>query len=405
MSMDLNKTLPDVCCTCTVLQQSILNKDIEGRACNTIFSLNENVPSAQTFPTQSRISDCHVSNGLPVKKKRAILRSRDSLYSHQRRFSANEGTKTTDRGNIVSRLSVVIIALIAGLCCVVSFAALILQIRQQSVITKLQTTTENLRIAVTQSEGNNRLCLPCAELLLEPFSADTSELGDLMKHEEKGQGICCAKLVTQISVLFNLFAKRKQMERCSTETKSSYTCNASDTVTAGSPSFSANGNSFGNISAHLQAGTQPVNKETDAQIRNWSFGPVAPGTHLTNIRLSSDNRSLVIPESGRYFLYSQVGLLIYYNPEAPLEFPSPSQSLIHVVYRYNMIYPTSHEELLRSDVTQCWEQKKDYGRYTSYVGASVLLNKGDLVYVKVSKIEFLSKSDFGVTYFGLFKLG
>ncbi|KAH3804585.1 hypothetical protein DPMN_132872 [Dreissena polymorpha] len=52
--------------------------------------------------------------------------------------------------------------------------------------------------------------------------------------------------------------------------------------------------------------------------------PVAPGTHLTNIRLSSDNRSLVIPESGRYFLYSQVGILIYYNPEAPLEFQSHS---------------------------------------------------------------------------------
>ncbi|KAH3804690.1 hypothetical protein DPMN_132978 [Dreissena polymorpha] len=129
MSTDRNKTLPDVCCTCTVLQQSIPNKDIRVRACNTICSLNENVPSAQTIPTHSRISDYHLTNGLPVKKKkRAMLRSRDSFYSHQRRFSANEETKTTDRGSIVSRLSVVIIALIAGLCCVVSFAALILQI-------------------------------------------------------------------------------------------------------------------------------------------------------------------------------------------------------------------------------------------------------------------------------------
>ncbi|KAH3804711.1 hypothetical protein DPMN_132999 [Dreissena polymorpha] len=58
-----------------------------------------------------------------------------------------------------------------------------------------------------------------------------------------------------------------------------------------------------------------VFSESDSQIRNWSFGPYSPGTHLTNIRLSSDNRSLVIPESGRYFLYSQVGILIYYNPK------------------------------------------------------------------------------------------
>ncbi|KAH3804691.1 hypothetical protein DPMN_132979 [Dreissena polymorpha] len=187
------------------------------------------------------------------------------------------------------------------------------------------------------------------------------------------------------------------MKRCSTETKSYKMCNKFGT--AGSPSIPANGNSFRNISAHLQAGTQPAHTGSDSQIRNWSFGPDSPGTHLTNIQLSPDNRFLVIPQSGRYFLYSQVGILIYYNPEAPLELQSPSQSLIHAVYRLSMIYPTGHEELLRSDVTQCWEQKKDYGRYTSYVGASVQLNKGDLVYDKVSKIEFLSKSDFGVTYF------
>ncbi|KAH3804708.1 hypothetical protein DPMN_132996 [Dreissena polymorpha] len=160
MSTDRNKTFPDVCCTCTRLQQSIINKDITGRTCNTLFSLNENVLSAQTFPTQSRTSDCHLSNSLPEKKKkRAMLRSRDSFYSNQRRFSANKETKTTDRGSIVSRLSVVIIAQIAGLCLVVSLAALIIQIRQQSGITKLQTTTENLRIEVTQSEENNKLCL------------------------------------------------------------------------------------------------------------------------------------------------------------------------------------------------------------------------------------------------------
>ncbi|KAH3804715.1 hypothetical protein DPMN_133003 [Dreissena polymorpha] len=123
------------------------------------------------------------------------------------------------------------------------------------------------------------------------------------------------------------------------------------------------------------------------------------------MRHSSDNRSLVSPESGRYFLYSQVGFLIYYNPEAQLDPQSPAPSLFHSVLRYNFLYPLGDEELLRSDVTRCWKQKKDYGRYTSYVGATVQLNKGDLVYVKVSKIGFLSRDEPCLTYFGLFKIG
>jgi len=141
-------------------------------------------------------------------------------------------------------------------------------------------------------------------------------------------------------------------------------------------------------------------------IRNWKIGREAPGTHLTNIKLNHDNYSLVIPESGRYFLYSQVGFLVYYNGEDTGVHPEEgAQSLFHFVYRYNVIYPSPHEKLLRSDITQCWEKRKDYGRYTSYVGASVQLNKGDQIYVKVSKIELLSKGESGLTYFGLFKMG
>lgn len=134
-------------------------------------------------------------------------------------------------------------------------------------------------------------------------------------------------------------------------------------------------------------------------IRQWKHG--YPGAHLSNINVTAENSRIVVPETGVYFLYSQVGYLLYYD--VVTETTSP-QSLFHVVYRYNAIYPLDGtEELLRSVVTQCWEKNKDYGRYTSYVGASLQLNKGDQLYVKVSSIQSVDKGA-SSTYFGLFKI-
>ncbi|XP_052216695.1 uncharacterized protein LOC127834716 isoform X1 [Dreissena polymorpha] len=355
--------------------------------------------------------DDQVENNLKEKRKN-FSTSRDSSGSHHNQLNeAEEAAPSKGKLSITSRMSIIIVGLLVILCCVVSFAALIMNIRHQVTISNLLTTTETLRSALAKAEDRSNLCLPCADLSLGPFPENTPGLDELLKRDEDGHHICCAKTSHQTSVFLNLFAKRKQEEKCAqelinSETKPSALCNPSGT--AGSPSIPTNGNSFGNISAHLQAGTQPSNLVGDVPIRNWSIGPVAPGTHLTNIQLSHDNHSLVIPESGRYFLYSQVGFLIYYKQDQQDTLLDPqdrSQSLFHSVYRYNVIYPLGDQELLRSDVTQCWEQKKDYGRYTSYVGASVQLNKGDLIYVKVSKIQLLAQGEAGVTYFGLFKIG
>ncbi|KAH3808401.1 tumor necrosis factor ligand superfamily member 10-like [Dreissena polymorpha] len=316
-------------------------------------------------------------------------------------------TDYKDRNAVrASKLRAIIIGTSVAIivCSVVALIAISMTIRQQETIEELQTTTENLRSRLAQLEENAKLCLPCAELSLSPFPEDTPEVADLIKHYENGQQICCAKTVNQTSIFLNLFAKRKQLEKCAQDAINAENRPSGNCSSSGSPHIPS-GNAFSNVSAHMLAGPQPSNLSSDGRIRNWSVGPVAPGTHLTNIRLSSDNHSVVIAESGRYFLYSQVSFLIYYNPETPLDPRSPAQSLFHSVFRYNFIYPLGDEELLRSDVTQCWEQKKDYGRYTSYVGASVQLNKGDLIYVKVSKIGFLSRDEPGLTYFGLFKIG
>ena len=109
----------------------------------------------------------------------------------------------------------------------------------------------------------------------------------------------------------------------------------------------------------------------------------------------------MVPETGIYYLYSQVGFLIYYETQEPS--PDGQQALYHTLNRYNIIYPLGYEVLLKSGVTQCWERQKDYGRYSSYVGAAVQLTKGDQLYVTVSKIHFLSNEGV-LTYFGMFKI-
>lgn len=78
-------------------------------------------------------------------------------------------------------------------------------------------------------------------------------------------------------------------------------------------------------------------------------------------------------------------------------------TLSHQVLRYNYIYPLGNEVLLKNHLSQCWARNKSYGRYTSYVGASLRLNKGDKVYVTVSNTEYITQEP-ALSYFGMFKL-
>lgn len=146
-----------------------------------------------------------VENNLK-EKRRNFSTSRDSMGSHHNRLNEAEEAPSKGKGNlsIMSRMSIIIVGLLVILCCVVSFAALILSIRQHATITSLKTTTETLRSALAQTEDRPNLCLPCADLSLGPFPEDTPELAELLKHEEKGEQICCAKTSLQTSVFLNL---------------------------------------------------------------------------------------------------------------------------------------------------------------------------------------------------------
>ncbi|WAR24801.1 TNFL6-like protein [Mya arenaria] len=329
------------------------------------------------FPTESCPTPAQVSNGNTMDSR--PNRKCDSLNFLRRKrkaselISIDEGTENTDKP-VANRYSLI---RIVHICVILVFAAisvmsLVFAMKVQQQIEDLQTKYDSLHTFQAQTEREPNVCLPCIEVERGPSPEDTPELKDLLKRVENGQEMCCIKTRAQYALLLNLFWQRKHLEKCArevlqNENQQPTSCN--NTTSNDSISLPPTQPLYGNVSAHLQAGSQLGN--------------------------------LVIPSTGRYFLYSQVGFLIYYKDGVTKQEP---RSLFHFVYRRNHLYATD-QQLLRSDLTQCWGEDKDYGRYTSYVGASVMLNKGDNIYVKVTQIELLSRGERSLTYFGLFKMG
>lgn len=312
----------------------------------------------------------------------------------------------------ISKCSFYILIALTFLAIAIAAGCGIIMLRFISKYNELEESLNSAKTSLAQFQQEAHLCLPCAELSQGPFEEDNVQLNSLLKKQENGVEACCAKSSEQFLTMLNLFAKRKQKERSSEEVL------LKENVTAPCVPASDRGNNSntgtpvvhpvrpnGGISAHVVASEQTAlngqHGEDDFQpIKNWLSEE--PGTHLTNINMTDRGSRLVVSETGNYFLYSQVGFLFFYDTNQVVD--DSKQSVFHIVYRYNAIYPLGgSQELLRSELTQCWEKQKDFGRYTSYVGASVRLNKGDQIYVKVSKIQQLSKTP-QMTYFGLFKI-
>ncbi|XP_060568570.1 uncharacterized protein LOC132727163 isoform X3 [Ruditapes philippinarum] len=301
----------------------------------------------------------------------------------------------------VSKCSFYIITALAILATLIASVSIMLTINLWSKYEELNKKLNETQVSYSLAQQDLHTCLPCAELSQGPFEEENEDLKQLIKREENGVPTCCAKTAAQFSTILNLFAKRKRMESCAQESleKENITasCNLSTPSSPGIPPARANGS----ISAHLVMGEKQSGKGDEYHpIRHWRQG--LPGTHMSYIRMKSENSRIIVPETGLYYLYSQAGFLIYYDNND--ENTHSTQSLFHAIYRYNAIYPLDgNEELMRSVITQCWEKQKDYGRYTSYVGAAVRLHKGDELYVKVSRIQDVT-TEASRTYFGMFKL-
>ncbi|XP_060082633.1 uncharacterized protein LOC132561933 [Ylistrum balloti] len=279
--------------------------------------------------------------------------------------------KSSDRYSCI----LIIVAIILSLFCVVLSACVaVLFFNLEQVRAQLQKETNNL--------FDRKICLLCDELTLSPFDEENEATRELdVKSDFNGDRVCCANDARQSKIMFDLLFKKKNKITCIEETNAAQTsCNRTLPNT---------GFLTGRSSAHLHIGIQntgPNNGIGDEPVRNWRSDD--PTSHMEGISLTKDR--LVINTTGLYVVYSQ----IYFSKYISANAPKSSSVLYHYVYRYNVIYPNSGNQLLMKSVrTLNLDPVASHSDHTSYTSATLRLTVGDEIYVKVSNLSMVSRAE------------
>ncbi|KFQ72165.1 Tumor necrosis factor ligand superfamily member 10, partial [Phaethon lepturus] len=159
------------------------------------------------------------------------------------------------------------------------------------------------------------------------------------------------------------------------------------------------------IAAHL---TGNSNRKNSQSPRIDSLPRRGNGQKINNWESSrkghSLNGELVIPQTGFYYIYSQ----IYFrfreseNEDSDLlaQIRNPKQ-LVQYVYKL-----TNYPEpilLMKSARTSCWSKKAEYGLYSIYQGGVFQLKREDRIFVSVSNSDIVDM-DKEASFFGAFMI-
>ncbi|XP_069105277.1 uncharacterized protein [Argopecten irradians] len=244
---------------------------------------------------------------------------------------------------------------------------------------------EQLRTELWQTKVDSKdqkVCLFCDELTMSPFEDENAFKRELeVTSDESGAMVCCACNARESKVMFDLLFKKKNKIACIEEANAAQTsCNKTTLPGTGL---------MGRSSAHLHIGVQNTGLRNDHEnepIRNWRSDD--PTAHIEGMNLSNDR--LIVNTTGLYVVYSQV----YFSTYIPPTTPTSSSVLYHYVYRYNVIYPNSGNQLLMKSVrTLNLDPVTSHSDHTSYTSATVRLTVGDEIYVKVSNLSLVSRSE------------
>ncbi|KAK3576801.1 hypothetical protein CHS0354_002583 [Potamilus streckersoni] len=308
---------------------------------------------------------------------------------------SNSGELTSTRSperSYINRRSIMILGFLVIISCIGSAIACSFLKQLIDRCNDLETKLNNAQSTYTQRlHDAQEFCLPCVELIQGPFEEDNLPLRNLTRKTVDGIVTCCGRTPSQLSIILDLYIGQKQKEKCAREILN-LTSSPCANITSGRPIGTQ-------ISAHLLVGLQEDSSigQGYQPLRNWRHDNET--THISGMELLNDR--LNIPESGLYFVYSQVGFEIHYNSNEDII--NEKQTLYHHLSRYNPVYPNGGSQTIgKGAATQCWEKFKDFGVYTSYTGATVKLNKGDQLYIIVSQVH-ISK-DPKLTYFGAYKI-
>lgn len=143
-------------------------------------------------------------------------------------------------------------------------------------------------------------------------------------------------------------------------------------------------------------------KGNGQKISNWESSRKGH-SFLYNVELR--NGELVIPQTGFYYIYSQIYFRFRENENEDSDFlaqiRNPKQ-LVQYVYKL-----TNYPEpimLMKSARTSCWSKKAEYGLYSIYQGGVFQLKKEDRIFVSVSNGDIVDM-DKEASFFGAFLIG
>ncbi|XP_013030192.2 tumor necrosis factor ligand superfamily member 10 isoform X2 [Anser cygnoides] len=138
------------------------------------------------------------------------------------------------------------------------------------------------------------------------------------------------------------------------------------------------------------------------KINNWESSRKGH-SFLYNVELR--NGELVIPQTGYYYIYSQIYFRFRENENEDsgllAQIRNPKQ-LVQYVYKL-----TDYPEpilLMKSARTSCWSKKAEYGLYSIYQGGVFQLKRDDRIFVSVSNSDIVDM-DKEASFFGAFMIG
>ncbi|XP_075435542.1 tumor necrosis factor ligand superfamily member 15 isoform X2 [Ascaphus truei] len=126
------------------------------------------------------------------------------------------------------------------------------------------------------------------------------------------------------------------------------------------------------------------------------------GQAFTQNGMNYINRSLQIPKTGSYFVYSQVTFHLAdlrCNESGQEKVGKKVDFVFQTITKVNSNYPAS-EDLLKGTKSLC--EKENLGNRPIYLGALLLMKRGDRLMVKVSDIKLVDVTMEHKTFFGAF---
>lgn len=139
------------------------------------------------------------------QRQNKVARCRDS-----RKLTVSNDSVSTDDSELgidrqcVSKCSFYILVALTLLAVLFAGGSVTMVLKLMATCDELKRELSSAQASYTLAQQDAHTCLPCGEITQGPFEEDNENMQKLIKKQENGVPICCAKTAAQLSVMLNL---------------------------------------------------------------------------------------------------------------------------------------------------------------------------------------------------------